>query len=59
MKEAAVTWGDEFSFYLKAAVRFSSEFNGWGGFGPLDEEGMDLREREKDRNYMEVDPTDR
>lgn len=32
MKEAAQTWGDEDSFYLKAAVKFASEFSGWGGF---------------------------
>lgn len=33
MKTAAQTWGDEDHFYLKAAVRFADEFNGWGGFG--------------------------
>ncbi|KAL8749719.1 MAG: hypothetical protein Q9184_006698 [Pyrenodesmia sp. 2 TL-2023] len=33
MKTAAQTWGDEDYFYLKAAVRFANEFNGWGGFG--------------------------
>ena len=33
MKEAAQTWGDEGSFYLKAAVKFGEHFNGWGGFG--------------------------
>jgi hypothetical protein len=33
MKEAANTWGDPDLFYLKAAVRFSSGFNGWSGFG--------------------------
>lgn len=32
MKEAAETWGDEDSFYLKAAVRFGEGFDGWGGF---------------------------
>ena len=36
MKEASQTWGDEDLFYLKAAVKFALEFNGWGGFGPLD-----------------------
>ncbi|KAL8905710.1 MAG: hypothetical protein Q9207_002466 [Kuettlingeria erythrocarpa] len=33
MKTAAQTWGDEDSYYLKAAVRFANDFNGWGGFG--------------------------
>ncbi|KAL8958329.1 MAG: hypothetical protein Q9183_005858, partial [Haloplaca sp. 2 TL-2023] len=33
MKTAAETWGDEDDFYIKAAVRFASEFDGWGGFG--------------------------
>ncbi|KAL8790824.1 MAG: hypothetical protein Q9213_000448 [Squamulea squamosa] len=33
MKSAAQTWGDEDGFYLKAAVRFGYEFDGWGGFG--------------------------
>ncbi|RAH54202.1 MGS207 protein [Aspergillus piperis CBS 112811] len=31
-KECAATWGDADEFYLKAAVRFGEEFNGWGGF---------------------------
>ncbi|KAL8665329.1 MAG: hypothetical protein Q9202_002380 [Teloschistes flavicans] len=33
MKAAAETWEDDDEFYLKAAVRFAEEFNGWGGFG--------------------------
>ncbi|KAL8939719.1 MAG: hypothetical protein Q9216_003197 [Gyalolechia sp. 2 TL-2023] len=33
MKTAAETWGDGDEFYLKAAVRFADEFDGWGGFG--------------------------
>ncbi|KAL8722611.1 MAG: hypothetical protein Q9225_000917 [Loekoesia sp. 1 TL-2023] len=32
MKTAAETWGDEDEFYVKAAVRFADEFDGWGGF---------------------------
>jgi hypothetical protein len=32
LKEAAKTWGDPDSYYLKAAVKFGHEFNGWGGF---------------------------
>ncbi|OOF96746.1 hypothetical protein ASPCADRAFT_206917 [Aspergillus carbonarius ITEM 5010] len=31
-RECADTWGDADSFYLKAAVKFGEEFNGWGGF---------------------------
>lgn len=31
-KEAAQTWGDADKFYLKAAVRFAHEFDGWDGF---------------------------
>jgi len=40
MKEAAQTWGDKEEYYIKAAVRFGEEFSGWGGFGPLDAEGV-------------------
>lgn len=32
MKNAAETWGDEKQFFLKAAVKFATEFDGWGGF---------------------------
>ncbi|KKY21678.1 putative mgs207 protein [Phaeomoniella chlamydospora] len=33
LKVAAETWGDEDEeFFLKAAVRFAEEFDGWGGF---------------------------
>ena len=32
LKEAARTWGDEDEFYLKAAIKFGDEFDGWGGF---------------------------
>lgn len=35
MKEAANTWGDSDQYYLKAALKFSREFNGWGGFGAI------------------------
>jgi Questin oxidase-like len=40
MKEAGKVWGDEEDFYLKAAVKFVSEFESWGGFEPEDEEEM-------------------
>ena len=36
MKEAAQTWGDSELYYLKAACRLGAEFDGWGGFGPLE-----------------------
>lgn len=38
MQEASTTWGDPNSYYLKAAVKFADEFDGWGGFGPADAE---------------------
>lgn len=40
MKEAAKTWGDGDEWFLKCAVRFANEFDGWGGFGPDDVEAM-------------------
>ncbi|OQV07277.1 hypothetical protein CLAIMM_11733 [Cladophialophora immunda] len=46
MREAARVWGDDDEFYLKAAVRFASEFNDWGGFG-VEEEGTGEVSREK------------
>ena len=32
LSESARTWGDPDEFYLKAAVKFADEFDGWGGF---------------------------
>ncbi|KAI9927811.1 hypothetical protein ASPWEDRAFT_173462 [Aspergillus wentii DTO 134E9] len=32
LRETAATWGDPENYYLKAAVKFAEEFNGWGGF---------------------------
>ena len=32
MKEAAKTWGDKDKYYLKAAIKFGEEFDGWNGF---------------------------
>ena len=32
LKEVSRTWGDPDNFYLKAAVKFAYEFDGWGGF---------------------------
>lgn len=32
LREIALTWGDHEGLYLKAAVKFAAEFNGWGGF---------------------------
>ena len=41
MKVAEATWGDSKSgkYYLKAAIKLCDEFNGWGGFGAMGEEG--------------------
>lgn len=39
MKVAAETWGDGQEYYLKAACRLGTEFDGWGGFGPLEAGG--------------------
>ena len=36
MKVAAETWGDSEQYYLKAACKFVSEFDGWGGFGQVE-----------------------
>ena len=38
MHEASKLWGDPNNFYLKAAVKFGEEFDGWGGFGAADTE---------------------
>jgi len=35
IQEANTTWGDESQFFIKAALKFATEFNGWGGFGNL------------------------
>ncbi|KAI9824282.1 MAG: hypothetical protein M1832_002090 [Thelocarpon impressellum] len=32
LKESAKTWSDPDAFFLKAAVRFAVEFDGWSGF---------------------------
>ena len=51
LKEAAETWGDESDFFLKAAVRFATEFTSWGGFSALTVE--DERVMEKYRKWAE------
>ncbi|KAH8732834.1 hypothetical protein GQ44DRAFT_601600 [Phaeosphaeriaceae sp. PMI808] len=33
LKVCAETWGDENKLFMKAAIRFVDEFEGWGGFG--------------------------
>lgn len=40
MREAERVWGDAGGeqYYLKAAVKLASEFDGWGGFGAEDDE---------------------
>lgn len=47
MKNAAETWGDPEQFLLKAAVRFATDFNGWGGFGRAEIERTDVRKQAK------------
>ncbi|KAI9756167.1 MAG: ER membrane complex subunit 3 [Chaenotheca gracillima] len=42
MQSASETWSDSSSWYLRAAVRFASEFNNWGGFGPLTQEDLNF-----------------
>ncbi len=42
MKEAAQTWGDKDDFYLKAAVKLAEEFAGWGGFGALSSDQVEI-----------------
>lgn len=46
IKEAGKVWGDKDEFYLKAAVKFADEFDGWGGFTADDPEAMEVH-REK------------
>lgn len=52
-KEAHKLWGDPKgaeNFYLKAAVKLASEFDGWGGFGAQDEDAeRDVEEELKRR----------
>ena len=33
LKVAGETWGDGDGWFLKCAVKFVEEFEGWGGFG--------------------------
>lgn len=48
IKNAADTWGDDDSrFLLKAAVKFATEFGGWGGFAPLEIARTDERKHVK------------
>ena len=37
IKVAAETWGDSDGFYLKAGCRFAETFDGWGGFGAVEQ----------------------
>ncbi|EHY60159.1 hypothetical protein HRR83_009122 [Exophiala dermatitidis] len=61
MKEAEKIWGaggdeNEYGkdYWLKAAVRFATEFDGWGGFGPADEvEVRELREQKQEQQQQE------
>ncbi|TKA22326.1 hypothetical protein B0A50_08051 [Salinomyces thailandicus] len=42
MHEASKVWGDPNGFYLRAAVKFGEEFEGWGGFGAADKEVVEV-----------------
>jgi hypothetical protein len=42
IKEAGNTWGDRDESYLKAAVKFASEFDGWGGFSGENKEAIEM-----------------
>lgn len=46
MMEGAKTWGDKDQWYLKNAVRFADEFDGWGGFSAEDLEAMEAERRQ-------------
>lgn len=45
LKEAAITWGDSDQFFVKAAVKFADEFDGWGGFGSVSAEDAEHYEK--------------
>lgn len=45
MQDAAKTWPEDKRYYLKAAVRFATEFDGWGGFGAFGDEDVRLHTR--------------
>ncbi|KAL1632036.1 hypothetical protein SLS56_004081 [Neofusicoccum ribis] len=47
MMNAADTWGDPKQFFLKAAVKFATEFGGWGGFAPAEIARTDERKHAK------------
>ena len=49
MKAGAYTWGDKDEWFLKCAVRFSSEFDGWGGFGENSEEEEEVMSRQNSK----------
>lgn len=51
MHEASKTWGDPNAFYLRAAVKFGEEFDGWGGFGPRDSEMEGEENGGRERRY--------
>ena len=40
MKVGAETWGDDYLYFIKAAVHFAETFNGWGGFSTHDDESV-------------------
>nr|POF12904.1 hypothetical protein CFP56_10054 [Quercus suber] len=38
IQEASKTWSDPNHFFLRAAVKFGEDFDGWGGFDTIDDE---------------------
>jgi hypothetical protein len=57
MHEAEKVWGDKGSgqYYLKAAVKLASEFEGWGGFGAQDEEEeTELHEKKEKERWDDI-----
>jgi len=49
MQECSNTWGDSDQYFLKAAVRFAEEFDGWGGFGSQSAEEIGFYARNIDK----------
>lgn len=56
LKEAERVWGDDNGeqYYLKAAVKFASEFDGWGGFGVEDVEDSHAKAKPKSQSTLNI-----
>jgi len=51
LKVAKETWGDDYLFFIKAAVHFAETFNGWGGFGS-EEEAEEVHNTAKKNGFV-------